>query len=344
MANLATQYMGLDLKNPIIVGSSGLMDSLAQIRDAEKFGAAAVVLKSIFEEQIHFETSRFIERENEMMAPFRRGFDELMNRHEFDYAEAKDYITNYAREHTLTSYLKFISDVKAAVKIPVIASINCVSSYDWHYFARRIEGAGADAIELNIYVLPSNPARTSEENEKTYFSIVEQVLKQVRVPVSVKVSYYFSSLSKTLIQLSNTGIKGLVMFNRPFHPDIDINEMRMTSKFIYSDSAEYSHTLRWMAILSGRVHCDLVASTGIHDHEAVIKQILAGATAVQMVSAFYKYGFEHLGKVIRGLEGWMNLHGYKELSDFRGMMSQKQLDNPAAYERVQFMKLYSRIV
>jgi dihydroorotate dehydrogenase (fumarate) len=344
MANLATKYMGLDLKNPIIVGSSGLMDSLNQIRQAADNGAGAVVLKSIFEEQIHYETNKFIERDSDMMAPFRRGYDELMTSREFDYAEAKEYVTNYAREHTLSNYLKFVNDVKQAINIPVIASINCVTPYDWHYFARRIEAAGADAIELNIYVLPSNPTFTSEENEKTYFSIVEEVLKQANIPVSVKVSYYFSSLSKTLVRLSNSGIKGIVMFNRPFHPDIDINEMKVTSKFIFSDPAEYSHTLRWMAILSGRANCDLVAATGIHDHNALIKQLLVGATAVQMVSAFYKHGFEHIRKVVRGLESWMDSRGYNRLEDFRGLMSQKNIDNPAAFERVQFMKLYSQIV
>jgi dihydroorotate dehydrogenase (fumarate) len=242
-----------------------------------------------------------------------KGYQEVLNTREYDYAEAQDYVTNYASEHALGNYLRFIENVKQSVDIPVIASINCVSAYDWHYFARRIQAAGADALELNIYILPSNPARTSEENEQIYFSVIDAVLKQVRIPVSVKVGYYFSSLSKTLIQLSNSGIKGLVMFNRPFHPDIDIDSLKITSKYLLSDPSEYSHTLRWMALLYGRVSCDLVASTGIHDHEAVIKQLLAGATAVQMVSAFYKLGFDYLGKVSQELEKWMDEKGFQSL-------------------------------
>jgi dihydroorotate dehydrogenase (fumarate) len=281
--------------------------------------------------------------EHEKMEAFAKGYREVLSSREYDYSEAQDYVTNYASEHTLGNYLRFIEDVKQSVDIPVIASINCVSAYDWHYFARRIQAAGADALELNIYILPSNPITTSVENEQTYFSVIDAVLKQVNIPVSVKVGYYFSSLSKTLIQLSNSGIRGLVMFNRPFHPDIDIDILKVISNYLFSDPSEYSHTLRWMALLYGRVGCDLVAATGIHDHEAVIKQILAGATAVQMVSAFYKLGFDYLGKVNQEIEKWMDEKGFQILDDFRGLLSQQKLPNPAAFERVQFMKLYSNI-
>jgi dihydroorotate dehydrogenase (fumarate) len=343
MIDLSTKYMGLPLRNPIIVGSSGLTNSIKDIQLAAKSGAGGVVLKSIFEEQIRLETDKFIGQDKKM-DPLRIGFDDLISKRAFDYAEAEAYISDFAREHTLGQYLKFIEDVKKAVDIPIIASINCVSPYDWHYFARRIQAAGADAIELNIYILPSDQDMTSEGNEETYFTISKAVMEQVSIPVSVKVGYYFSSLTKTLVRLSSSGINGLVMFNRPFHPDIDIDTLEVNSKYLLSDTPEYSHTLRWMALLSGKAGCDLVASTGIHDHEAVIKQLLAGATAVQMASAFYKHGFEYLPTVIKGVEKWMETKGFTKLEDFRGRMSQQNIKHPADFERVQFMKLYSKIV
>ena len=278
------------------------------------------------------------------MDPFRQGYQDIVSNRSYDYAEAEAYIADFARENTLGQYLKFIEEVKKSVNIPVIASINCISLYDWHSFARRIEAAGADALELNIYILPSDQNMTSIGNEQAYFDISAAVMKQVTIPVSVKLGYYFSSLSKTLIELSNSGIKGIVMFNRPFHPDIDINSLEVNSRYLLSDPSEYSHTLRWMALLYGKAGCDLVASTGIHDHESVIKQLLAGATAVQMASALYKNGFPYLAEVIKGLKGWMESKGFSKPDDFRGMLSQNQIQNPAAFERVQFMKLYSKIV
>jgi len=344
MADLSTKYMGLELRNPIIVGSSGLTNSIKDIKQAAHFGAGAVVLKSIFEEQIRQETGKFISHEDEKMDPFRKGYQQVISDRSYNYAEAEAYIADFARENTLSQYLKFIEDVKQAVDIPVIASINCVSPYDWHYFARRIQAAGADALELNIYILPSDPSMTSEGNEQAYFNIADAVLKQVSIPVSLKVSYYFSSLSNTLIRLSNCGIKGLVMFNRPFHPDINIDSFEIDSKYMLSDPPEYSHTLRWIALLYGKAGCDLVASTGIHDHESILKQLLAGATAVQMASALYKHGFSYLLEVIKGLEGWMDIKGFAKLDEFRGKASQQNIKNPAAFERVQFMKLYSKII
>ena len=344
MADLSTNYMGLKLKNPVIIGSSGITSTISEIKQASESGAGAVVLKSIFEEQIRHEMDKFIDRGGGSMDTFQKGYKEVISTRVYDYAQALDYITDYAKEHTLSSYLKFIEDAKRNSDIPVIASINCVSAYDWHYFARRIEAAGADAIELNIYILPSNSEKTSVENEMVYFDVAEAVLNQVKIPVSIKVGYYFSSLAGTLIKLSKTGIKGLVMFNRPFQPDIDINSMEVTSKYLLSDPSEYSLSLRWMALLSGRVGCNLVASTGIHTAEAAIKQLLAGATAIQMASVLYKNGIGQVGTVVKGINDWMEAKGYDTLDEFRGKLSQGKIENPADFERVQFMKLYSKIV
>ncbi len=343
MSDLSIKYMGLSLKNPIIVGSSGLTNSIENLKEIEKAGAGAVVIKSIFEEQILIESDKFLSSSDKKIEPMKRGFDDIMNKRSYDYIEALDYIDNFAKENTLDKYLQFIEKAKESISIPIIASINCVSSYNWHYFAKRIQKAGADAIELNIYLLPSNPIQEGIENEKVYFEIAKEVQKYVSIPVSLKISYYFSGLAQKVIELSKTGIKGLVLFNRPYNPDIDIKTIKISSSNIYSTQSEYSHTLRWVAILAGRTDCDIIASTGIHDYTSVIKQILAGATAVQMASVFYKKGFGVISETLKGIEDWMKEHKFENVNDFRGKLSQVKIEHPAAYERVQFMKMYSNI-
>jgi len=345
MADLSTQYLGMNLKNPVIIGSSGLTGSLSEVKLAAASGAGALVLKSIFEEQILHEMDTYLSKsEKDNGNSFQQGYKSVLNEREYDYEEAYLYLKDHAKEQTLGKYLTFVEESKKSVDIPVIASINCSTAYDWHYFARRIESAGADALELNVFVLPSNTMKNSAENEKVYFDIVEAVKKQVKIPVVLKIGYYFSGLATTAIELSKTGIGGLVMFKRPFHPDIDINTLEVNSKYLLSDPSEYSHVLRWMALLSGRVECPLVATTGIHTAETAIKQILAGATAVQVVSALYKDGFGVIGNMIAGIEQWMDSKGFATVDDFRGKMNQESLKNPAEFERVQFMRLYSKIV
>jgi dihydroorotate dehydrogenase (fumarate) len=344
MANLSVNYMGLTLKNPIIVGSSGLTNSVEDIQKIAAAGAGAVVLKSIFEEQIRFETEVMMnDKENEKMKPLLQGYEEIMSKRPYDFAEAIEYISNFAKEHTLSNYLNFIKEVKKAVNIPVIASINCNSAYDWHYFARRIEEAGVDALELNIYVLPSDVNKSSEEIENTYFNIITAVKKQVKIPVAVKVGYYFSALQSTLVKLSKTGINGMVIFNRPYSPDIDINNFSITTSNILSASNDYSQTLRWVALLAGEVKCDISAASGIHYPETVIKMLLAGANAVEITSVLYKNGLTTIEKMLSELESWMGHHKFEKIEDFRGKMSQANTADKAAYERVQFMKLYAKI-
>ena len=345
MADLSTQYLGLKLKNPVIAGSSGMTGTVAGVVHAAENGAGAVVLKSIFEEQILHEMDSYMsETEKDNGNSFQKGYKSVLNEREYDYDEAYSYLADHAKDLTLRKFLSFVTEAKKAVDIPVIASINCTSAYDWHYFARRIEEAGADALELNVYVLPSNTTKNSAENEKVYFDSIEAVLKQVKIPVSLKMGYYFSGLATTAIELSKTGIGGLVLFNRPFHPDIDINKMETHAKYLLSDPTEYSHVLRWMALLSGRVGCPLVATTGIHSGETAIKQFLAGATAVEIVSAIYKHGYPVISEIITDISKWMDEKGYKSIDDFRGKMNQQSIANPAEFERVQFMRLYSEIV
>ncbi len=327
MANLSTTYMGLKLKNPIIIGSSGLTNSVENIKEAAANGAAAVVLKSLFEEQILHSASHTL----------------MQNEGSNYYPEAEDYIRNYTRSSDLDNYLKLIRDSKKAVDIPIIASINCVSSREWTDFAKKIEEAGADALELNIFVLPSDPTKSGEQNEALYFDILEKITKTVKIPVSAKVSYYFSGMAKMALKLSWTGISGLVLFNRFFSPDIDIDNFEVKATNVFSTPAELSTSLRWVAMLSSQVQCDIAASTGIHDGKAVIKQLLAGAKAVQVASVIYKKGFKEVQFMLDEITAYMDQHNFKTLDQFIGRMSVKKAENPAAYERVQFMKHFSGI-
>ncbi len=343
MPDLSCSYLGLQLSNPLIVGSSGLTSSLENLKTAARLGAGAVILKSVFEEQIKFETDKLIDSDVKEIKSWKETFENIVSEKEFYYDEAFNYLTSYAREHTLKQYLEFISEAKKNIDIPVIASINCTSQYDWQYFAKRIQDAGADALELNVYLLPSDIEKNGIENEQVYFDVIKEVIKYVTIPVALKTGYYFSSLAKILLELSETGISGLTLFNRPYNPDIDIEQLQVNASNMFSSESEYANSLRWIAILSGRVKCDIAASTGIHNHQTVIKQLLAGADVVQMASVFYKHHFDVLPSIINGLETWMTQHNFSKISDFRGLLAQKNINNPASYERVQFLRLFSSI-
>jgi len=317
--------MGLNLRSPIIAGSSGLTSSLKNIVEIERQGAGAVVLKSIFEEQIRFEAHQA---------------------HSFQqspYPEAWDYIHQYTQSHELDKYLRLIFDAKENTSFPIIASINCITAAQWTSFARQIEQAGADALELNIFILPSDPFRSSEENEKLYFDIAKAVLRELNIPVSIKLSWYFSSLTRTFLQLSWTGIKGMVLFNRFYSPEIDIDTLEVTSGHVFSQPGELNLPLRWIAMLSDRVHCDLAGSTGVDSGEEALKLLLVGAKAVQMVSALYRYGFSRIADTNQQIGSWMDQRGYESLEQIIGKMSLKNIENPASYERVQFMRHFAGV-
>lgn len=343
MIDLSCKYMGLNLKNPVIVGSSGLTSKLDNLKAIASLGAGAVVIKSVFEEQIKFETDKLLASDNNDIKSWKKTFEAIVNEKEFFFDEAYNYLTDYAREHTLNQYLTLISEAKRNIDIPVIASINCSSQYDWQYFGKKIQDAGADALELNVYLLPSDFERKGEDIESVYFDIIREVKRFVTIPVALKTGYYFSSLSRTLLELSETGIASLVLFNRPYNPDIDIENLQVTASNMFSNENEYANTLRWVAILSGRLKCNIAAATGIHNHQTVVKQLLAGADAVQMTSVFYKHHFDILPEIIHGLQRWMGEHNFTRISDFKGMVSRKNIANPASYERVQFLRLFSSI-
>lgn len=326
MIDLSTNYMGLKLKSPVIAGSSGLTNNLENLVKIADNGAGAVVLKSVFEEQIRHEITQALAADPSNV-----------------YPEAYDYISHYTQEQKLDHYLELISQAKKNIDIPVIASVNCFSNSEWVAFSKRLQDAGADAIELNVFVLPSNQDKSAQENESTYFDIIEEVKKHVNIPIALKMSYYFSSLAKTALKLSWTGISGLVLFNRFYSPDIDVEKMEVVPGFVFSKPEDIALSLRWVAMLSDKVHCDISASTGNHDASAVIKQLLAGAKTAQLTSVLYKEGFEVIGKINKEIGEWMERKGFGKTEDFIAKLSLKNTLNPAAYERVQFMKHFAGI-
>ncbi len=327
MNPLATNYMGLSLKSPIIVGSSGLTNKLDKLKECQQYGAGAVVLKSLFEEQIRHEAHKAGSHSEES----------------FIYPEAYDYIDNYSRSHKLDEYLNLISDARKSIEIPVIASINCATADEWISFAKNIEQAGASALELNIFLLPSDVEVEGVKLEEIYLDIASKIVRLVKIPVALKIGYYFSGLANFVRKLSWTGVKGIVLFNRFFSPDIDIDNLKVVPTHILSSPEELYISLRWVAMLSDSAHCDIAASTGMHDGKAVIKQLLAGANATQLASVFYKNGLKHISQINNEIIEWMNQKQYSSIDDFRGQLSYKNIENPAAFERVQFMKHFAGI-
>jgi len=324
MADLTTTYMGLELKNPLIVGSSELTNKANNIKKLEEAGAAAVVLKSLFEEQIMMEVDA--QRVNNMYGSFN---------------DVENYVSFYTRKHDLDEYLNLIREAREKVDIPVIASINCISASEWVDFARQIEKAGAHALELNMFIMPNDPRFDGDAIEKIYFDVVKQIEGAITIPVALKLGTYFSGMAKTLIDLSQTSISAMVLFNRFYSPDVDLEKEEIKASHLFSHPHDVSNTLRWIGILSGQVDCDLAASTGVHDGYAALKNLLVGATVTYVVSALYKNGRDHLPSMLDEMEGWMEKKGYQSLLDFRGKLSQANISQPMMYERAQFMKYHS---
>jgi len=310
------------MKSPIIVSSSGLTSSVERIKKLAAAGAGAIVLKSLFEEQINFEIENVSEGH--------------------DYPEAGDYIRTYARENSLDQYLNSISGAKEAVDIPVIASINCVSASEWTEFAGKIEDAGADALELNIYFLPIKKDKDPREYEKSYLNLVSEVKKKTSLPLIIKLGNGFSNITWMVDQLYQRGASAVVLFNRFYAPDINTDNFTFGSAEVLSTPAELRNSLRWIGIVSSQVdQLDLAASTGVHNGMAVVKQILAGAQAVQVCSVLYRNGLDYIKDMTAEMKKWMEKNNYQSLKDFRGKMNYASLDDPSVYERAQFMKFYS---
>lgn len=325
MPNLETNYMGLKLKNPIVVASSGLTNSIEKIRDLEKAGAGALVLKSIFEEQINSEVSNLINRDPQNL-----------------YPEAEDYIWNYTRNNSITRHLNLLSEAKKETEIPIIASLNCMSASEWNIFAKDFENAGADALELNLFFVPTSRLKNSQDIEDMYLRIVSEVKMSVKIPVSVKIGFYYTNLIHMADQLVANGADALVLFNRFYEPDINIEKLEITASDVFSSPADIRRSLRWIGLISSQLpKVELAASTGIHNGEAVIKLLLAGAQVTQLSSTIYINGSQIIASMLTDLQTFMKKWNFKKIEDFRGRLSYKNIPDPMLYERAQFMKYFS---
>jgi dihydroorotate dehydrogenase (fumarate) len=324
MADLKVNYLGLTLKNPLVVSSSGLTSDIKKIQEMEAAGAAAVVLKSLFEEQILFETKQYLR--------------------DADYPEAEDYMLNYLRHHSVDEYLSLIEQAKEKTAIPIIASINCVSNSEWVDFARRIEKSGADALELNVFFLPTDPDKTSREYENLYAVLAEKIKSRISIPVSFKLGRQFTNLTRLINQLYVRKVEGVTLFNRFYEPDIDPGQVKFVPAEVFSHPSEIRQTLRWVGILSGQFdRLDFAASTGVHDGLSAIKLLFAGATVTEVCSILYKKGIPYLTKMISEIDQWLEKHGYASVTDIQGKMSYDKIPDPTLYERAQFMKYFSDI-
>ncbi len=319
--NITSKYMGLHLNNPIIVGSSSLTGNVKSVEKCVKNGAGGIVLKSLYEEQILSDS------------------DTLINQDEMYlwYPEAFEYVNKLSKEEGIDQYLNLIKVCKKAVSVPIIASINCISPEEWPKFSNELENAGADALELNITIFPDSDTLSCTEIGEQHIKIIHAVCRNVKIPVAAKISFYQSNIKMMARKIAKAGAKGLVLFNRYYRPDIDIEKMVLTKEETLSVPEESTLSLRWVGLLSGHIPCDLVGSTGIHNASGIIKQLLAGASAVQVCSALYKYGIYYLRTLIEELEIWMRRKGFSSIDEFRGLINQDS-KNSASWERIHFME------
>ena len=323
--DLSTSYLGLRLSSPFISGASPLVDDLDMVRRLEDAGASAIVMHSLFEEQIELEQGRTL-------------YDVGANSDAF--AEAASFFPR-PDEYCLgpTAYLEHIRRIKAAVKVPVIGSLNGITSSGWLEYARLIEQAGADALELNVYYVASDPSEDARSVERRSIDMVRGVRAGIGIPVAIKLSPFFSSLSHLALELEQAGAGGLVLFNRFYQPDIDTEELEVKPELHLSDSSELLLRLRWLAILSGQRELDFAVSGGVHTPIDAVKAIMAGAHAVQMVSALLRKGPQHLTTMREGLARWMKEHDYASVDEMRGCMNLSRCPNPATFERGNYMRI-----
>lgn len=348
MIDLSTNYMGLTLKNPLVVASCCLTGTLEGVRRCAEAGAGAVVLRSLFEEQI-------------------RGDISSLSRHAENYSgygEAFQYLQSYATAFGPAHYLQLVKEAKRAVAVPIIASLNCVSADSWVNYAHQLEEAGADAIELNVSILASDSSRPGEDIVADYLNILHEVKQQVVIPVALKIGPFFTSLAHVVKHLTSDqaeapaysvgwlgkdrragkvtrkGADAMVLFNRFYRFDIDIDRQQLTHGSPYSSPHDMADTLRWISLLYGTTNCDLAATTGIHDGAGVIKALLAGAGITQLCSTLYLHGLSQIGVIEKELRQWMEKNGYSSLAELRGRLSRHAGNTPKDYERLQYVKMY----
>lgn len=325
MLDLTTHYMGLTLKNPIVPSASPLSRSLNGIKAMEDAGAAAITMYSLFEEQIDLEAlaqHHFIEQEAFMSAEATAYFP-----------KAKEYYSGP------DAYVELIREAKAAVDIPIIGSLNGVTTGGWTRYARLIEEAGADALELNVYLIPTRPALSSDGVENTYLEILREVKAQVKIPVAMKLSPFFSAMPNMAHRIDRAGADALVLFNRFYQPDFDLEELHVIPHLVLSTPWEMRLPLRWIAILYGHVNASMALTSGVHTAEDAVKAVMAGADIVNVASVLLEQGIGKIDDLVTGVQHWMEQHEYESVSQMKGALSQRNVAEPAAFERANYMKV-----
>lgn len=322
-----TKYLGLELKSPIVVGSCGLTADVDKMVQMEKAGAGAVVLKSVFEEQIIHD----IKRNTHTFAPTD------------NYGDSYEYIAMHVADDSLEKHFNMIREAKSKLTIPVIGSINCFSYETWLNYAKRFQDAGCDALELNMAILPYETNLSADDVERTYTQIINTLRKSISIPISIKVGTYFTDMAKTLQQISWMGIQGVTMFNKSVEVDIDTESETLKNASYLSTHEDMYKTLRWVALMSKKMRCDISASTGVYTADDVVKMLLAGASSVQVVSSLYKNGIDTLKELNAGLQAWMQKKGYDNIAAFRGKLAVLPTDKASVAMRTQFMKYFAEI-
>jgi len=327
MIDLTTTYLGLTLKNPLVASASPVCDSLDKIRRLEDHGIAAVVLPSLFEEQLMLESETL---------------DEDLFRGADSFAESLNYFPDLTTYNLgPEGYLELIRKAKASVSVPIIGSLNGVSAGGWIRYAREMEQAGADAIELNLYSIVTDPELTASDVERSYTELVREVKQSVGIPVAVKLSPFFSAPANMAKLLDGAGANALVLFNRFYQPDLDLESLEVVPNLSLSRPQELLLRLHWVAIIFGRVGADLAITGGVHSAQDVLKAVMAGARVTMMTSALLRRGVEHLDAVLRDLLSWMEEHEYESIRQMCGSMSQRNVPNPAAFERANYIRVLS---
>jgi dihydroorotate dehydrogenase (fumarate) len=325
MVDLSTTYLGLELKNPLVPSASPLMRKVENVRRMEEAGAAAVVLHSLFEEQIALSGEQL---------------DYFLNFTEGSSAEALHYFPDLsAYNRGPEGYLEHIRQVKAAVSIPIIASLNGVSTGGWIEYAQLMQEAGADALELNMYYVAADPTQTPAEIEQMYLDLVRDIKSSLHIPVAVKLGQNFTAFANFAQRLVEAGADGLVLFNRFYQPDIDLDNLEVVSDLNLSTSYELRLRLRWIALLYGRVKADFAVTGGVHTARDVLKAVMAGATVAMTTSALLERGIDHIHRVLADLQEWMEEQEYESIKQMHGSMSQKAVPTPGLFERANYMKV-----
>lgn len=328
--NLKTKYLGLQLKNPVVPSASPLMANVDNVKKMEDYGAAAVVMYSLFEEQITHE---------------QKELDAFLSQGTETFAEALNYFPepDEFRNVHAEEYLEQIRRLKEAVDIPVIGSLNGVSAGGWMKYAKKIEEAGADALELNVYYIPTDPQMTADKIEQMYIDNLKHVKETVHIPVAIKLGPFFTAFANMAKKLDEAGADGLVLFNRFYQPDIDLETLDVVYDLEFSTPYELRLPLRWIAILYGQIKASMAATTGIHTAEDVLKSVMTGADVAMMASVLFQKGPKHIERILNDMQAWMEAHEYESIEQMKGSMSLKSLHAPAAYMRANYMKVLQSI-